>query len=279
MPIMMAAAGTREEGKLRLSVPLTGVSFSTPTQNYTYTGPDYNVRAVIDSGGEANDLPPDLAVAIFTSLGINPKTTLLPCAFAASAAQFTFTFNGAISVNVPFGNFFRPAVNDDNTPMVQDGQPFCTLLISGGGADLPVLGIPFFRSAYMVYDLDNSQIGIAQSKPDATDSNVQAIDGAIPADTIMSTLSAGTTSNTVLNTVTPTGTFSAQITGTTVVGFAPTNVAGSGTSAASASATGTAATSTSTSSLPTPKGNAAAKDIVMSKWLVAGLGAAALLFM
>ena len=47
--------------------------------------------------------------------------------------------------------------------------------ISDGAGTTPVLGDTFLRSAYVVYDLTNNEISIAQTDFNATTSNVQEI--------------------------------------------------------------------------------------------------------
>jgi hypothetical protein len=84
-------------------------------------------------------------------------------------------------ISVPFSELAVPLLDfqkDNPVPVTDDaGHPICRLGLSAPSTpDEPLLfGDTFLRSAYVVYDLDNLQIGIAQTLFNVTDSNVQAI--------------------------------------------------------------------------------------------------------
>jgi hypothetical protein len=131
-------------------------------------------------------------------------------------------------------------------PTYPNGKTACQLGIEAAG-DLPVLfGDTFLRSAYVVYDLDNNRIALAQTDFNATGSNVVAFPSqgaAIPSATSAANEAQVTQTATGIpkegNTVTATG----------AGGSATYNPYATGLSAAS----GFAATSTSTSTSSSKK--------------------------
>jgi len=56
-----------------------------------------------------------------------------------------------------------------------DGTPACLFGIAPAGSSTSVLGDTFIRSAYLVYDLANNEISIAQTTFNTTTSNVVEI--------------------------------------------------------------------------------------------------------
>jgi hypothetical protein len=136
-------------------------------------------------------------------------------------------------------------LENGQVPTYTNGQTACQLGIEAAG-DLPVLfGDTFLRSAYVVYDLDNNRIALAQTDFNATGSNVVAFpsQGApIPSATSASNEAQVTQTETgVPKVVNPTATGAG--------GSATNNPDAAGLSAAS----GFAATSTSTSTSSSKK--------------------------
>jgi hypothetical protein len=58
---------------------------------------------------------------------------------------------------------------------VSRGRPVCILGIGPAGNSVAVLGDTFLRSAYVVYDLANNEISLAQTNFNSTSENIQEI--------------------------------------------------------------------------------------------------------
>jgi hypothetical protein len=153
---------------------------------------DEPIAAILDSGTSFTYVPPSMANPIFSLLNVvddtdNSGEILVDCALRSRTDLFlTFQFNG------PSG----PVVNVSAAELIVDDlQPY----IASGGLELPrglpfpdervcrmgiyptsdhdyLLGDTFLRSAYVVYDLSNNVIGMAQSNVNATKSNVVEIE-------------------------------------------------------------------------------------------------------
>ncbi|KAG8529547.1 uncharacterized protein KY384_006184 [Bacidia gigantensis] len=168
------------------TIALTSVSLTDAANKQAYSAPNLALPVILDSGTTNTYLPNDIANAIIDGVGaINDPTLglIVPCALSASPAKFTFTFGGTDgpSISVEFSQFVTPiSLPDGSTPEFSDNSgDVCGFgLLPSGAADAPILlGDTFLRSAYVVYDLANNEIAIAQTKFNATDSNIVAIDG------------------------------------------------------------------------------------------------------
>lgn len=91
--------------------------------------------------------------------------------------NYGFGGPGGPVIKVPVSQLVLPLVlQNGQQPEYDDGTPACQLGLQAAG-DLPVLfGDTFLRSAYVVYDLDNNRIALAQTDFNATDSNVVAFE-------------------------------------------------------------------------------------------------------
>jgi hypothetical protein len=89
------------------------------------------------------------------------------CDLANQQGSLDFSFSGA-TISVPYDELVI-------TAGYQRGQPICILGIGPAGDSICVLGDTFLRSAYVVYDLDNNEISLAQTNFNATESRVEEI--------------------------------------------------------------------------------------------------------
>lgn len=200
---------------------------------------------ILDSGTSLTYLPESLAASIFTELNAYDDTQnydgtgliLVDCSLDSDSKTFDFGFGGtggsdSVTISVPYNEMI---ISPDKLGVNLDGyQPegitftdICVLGILPASEEPYILGDTFLRSAYVVYDLKNNVIGLAQTNFNSTTSSIvdfQADQTAIPA-------ASGVAS-------------SAGITETA------TGKAGgkTGTASVSATATGTGSTSTSAKS-------------------------------
>ena len=121
-----------------------------------------------------------MASAILQGLGIDANTSapyILPCYLGSVQADFTFGFNDdpAASIDVPLSSLLNP-LNSNGQPQVdQNGDALCKLPVDEGASGYAVLGDPFMRAAYLVFDLDNNSIYMAQAVLNSTTSNIEAV--------------------------------------------------------------------------------------------------------
>lgn len=167
------------------SVAFTGFTITknggTATGGFTAAG--YNQQAILDSGTSLMLLPQ----ALFTQIQAQVAATynsrvgvyLADCSVGNTNATFDFAFGGTGGpiIHVPISEFFIPLVDTNGSPATfSNGKQACEFGIEPAEDDDPILfGDTFLRSAYVVYDLDNKQISIANTNFNATGSNVKEI--------------------------------------------------------------------------------------------------------
>jgi len=198
--------------------------------------------AILDSGTTLTYLPDTIANQIFNAVGVitDPQLgQIAPCSLAANNLTFTYTFGGpgGAVISIPISELLIPLTNEDGSAYTgsrgSKGAPLCQFGIDAAGSNPILFGDTFLRSAYVVYDLETLQVGLAQLNTQASVSgsgNVQII-SASPANIpgVTSTASAETVDQTY--------------TGNPLITVGGTSAAGSGLGTARASAV-TSATGT-----------------------------------
>ncbi|KAJ6444700.1 candidapepsin-4 precursor [Purpureocillium lavendulum] len=187
----------RYDGDL-VSVPIQKVNNSFVELFITLTGIDIGSTAIqkdmalavlLDSGSSFTYLPDDLAKNIYKTVNASydeeQGIAFVPCAYRDRSAAMTFKFSSPAAVSVPMKELVLPVEDDAGNPITYDnGVPACVFGISPAGSSSSVLGDTFLRSAYVVYDLENNEISLAQAKFNVTTSSIKEIGkgaGAVPA--------------------------------------------------------------------------------------------------
>jgi len=129
------------------------------------------VPVLLDSGSSLMYLPDDLVTSLYTQFNAQYDSSqgaaFVDCSLANDATTLDFTFSTP-TISVPMNELVIVAG-------YQRGQPVCILGIGPAGQSTYVLGDTFLRSAYVVYDLSNNEISLAQTNFNATKSNVMEI--------------------------------------------------------------------------------------------------------
>ncbi|KAK6543702.1 hypothetical protein TWF694_000437 [Orbilia ellipsospora] len=164
-------------------------SFSITTENdgtVPLTTKDFAQPAYFDSGTTLTVLPSQLAYQLIQAAGAvyeeSSDIYLVTCDTASANATLNYQFGGSNGpiINVPFSELVLPIKDSNGDPVTVDGTEYCLFGIKPGEVnDILLFGDTFLRSAYVVYDLDGATIGLAQSKNQATGSNVVEITGPI----------------------------------------------------------------------------------------------------
>lgn len=184
------------------TVGLTALSFVSSngtTYNQSLSSEAGTLNSILDSGTTLTYMPDALATELFdaigayqySSFGESSSIALVDCGLGV---DFTFRINDTVSIAVPSEELVIDAFAgyQDSLP---DDVPFNSTCLfgiqsigdtsaeSGGGggsgsgsvkeADYAILGDTFLRSAYVVYDLANLQIGLAQANLNSTSTDVQ----------------------------------------------------------------------------------------------------------
>jgi len=155
-------------------VALTDISINDNTGTTSLTGSNFaGVSALLDSGTTGQQLPTDAANALFQGLGASQG--LVACNVRNTNATLTYQFGGTggPAVTVPISEIIAPW--DGNTTF-ENGDAACDLGASAESGNGIILGDVVLRSAYVVYDVENDQVAIAEAALNATStSNILAI--------------------------------------------------------------------------------------------------------
>ncbi|KAI0997102.1 putative aspartic-type endopeptidase [Podosphaera aphanis] len=152
-------------------VTLTGLSIGD-----VQIAEDTAQAVLLDSGSSLSYLPDDIAKAIFKQMDAtyDPKegAAYVPCSSAKKSVTVNFTFSKPV-IKVDMSELVIPISTSSGQPVTfSDGLPACLFGISPAGSGTSVLGDTFLRSAYIVYDLDNNQISMAQTNFNTTASKI-----------------------------------------------------------------------------------------------------------
>lgn len=137
------------------------------------------LAVLLDSGSSLTYLPDSMVQDIYDTVGAQYDSqegaAYVPCSLADDARNLTFTFSSP-SVAVAMDELVLDVVTTGGLrPTFQNGVAACLFGIAPAGSGTSVLGDTFLRSAYVVYDLDNNEISLAQTRFNSTTSSIKAI--------------------------------------------------------------------------------------------------------
>lgn len=135
---------------------------------------------LLDSGATLTYLPNDIASLIYNEVQAVYQDSVgaayAECTLADSSATLDFEFSGQ-TIRVPYNELFLDAGTDSrgNPLTFTNGEKACLFGIAPAQGGISVLGDTFLRSAYVVYDLANNEISLAQTVFNATASDIVEI--------------------------------------------------------------------------------------------------------
>ncbi|KAH8770849.1 aspartic peptidase domain-containing protein [Diaporthe sp. PMI_573] len=168
-------------------VPVTSLLAVSASGTDELTSTEFPIEVVLDSGTTLSYLPNDIAEQIWREVGATytPEVglALLPCRMQSSQGHFSFGFAGPDGprINVSMDELVLDLVTSGPPPTFIsgpfEGEDACEFGFQNSSKSPFLLGDTFLRSAYVVYDLMNNEIGIAQTDFNATGSNIVAFEG------------------------------------------------------------------------------------------------------
>lgn len=181
-------------------VEVSGITITDDSGKTTSATPStFSLSVVLDSGTTISYVPPTVLAKIITALGAvddsaNTGIIFVDCDLRTSAPNtyLSFSFAGSSNavINVPVSELLRSLRGK------YSGLPFknaCSLGIKSASSGPYLFGDTFLRSAYVVYDLDNNQIGIAQTNFETTESNIVEAEASATAIPTLTGVSSGAT--------------------------------------------------------------------------------------
>jgi hypothetical protein len=155
-------------------IALTAVSLGS-----TIIASNQNAAVLLDSGTSLTYLPDTIASAIYEAVGATydntQGTAYVPCSLASNTTTVDYTFTSP-TISVSMSELVLDVAGSNGQPLYfQNGQRACVFGISPAGTSTSVLGDTFLRSAYVVYDLANNEISLAQTRFNVTTTNILEI--------------------------------------------------------------------------------------------------------
>lgn len=230
-----------------LSIALTDISVKT-TKGSKEFATGLPLAVTLDNGSPFIVLPKEVVDPIYKEIGGGYSSTVggayAPCDMYTADYNVTFSFSGA-KVTIPISRLVWENTSYDGFP-----KDTCLFGIVYGEPGVSLMGDTFLRSAYVVYDLANNEISLANTNYDGGDDDIHEIGtgtDAVPGATLMPSAVTSATGLDPSATVASSGSSGSEPTGTTVYvtdTSTATGAANSG-SASSTSSQGMAALPTS----------------------------------
>lgn len=155
---LIALSGNSE--RTHLAVGVSGVTFGA-----LKGGP---FQAVLDCAQTRISIESGITSKIYAAAGVeinNNRDPIRSCTLSEAESKMilTFQFGAAAVIRVPMKDLLIPESDEPGnyTPLKAG---LCYFGIFDAGDDVPTLGMPFFQSAYVVFNLDSHQVSLAQAK-------------------------------------------------------------------------------------------------------------------
>ncbi|ODV94949.1 hypothetical protein PACTADRAFT_3836 [Pachysolen tannophilus NRRL Y-2460] len=137
--------------------------------------------ALLDSGTTAIYAPSAVFTALGEALGASYSSALgaytFNCIDESNDTAVTFDFTGA-QINV---TLYELQIDvSELSSSVSDANGSCAISIFKSSDSSYILGDVFLTSAYVVYDLENYQVSLAQSNQNSTETNIEVIQSTVP---------------------------------------------------------------------------------------------------
>ncbi len=130
-----------------------------------------NVAVLLDSGSSLMYLPDSIVQTLYNTYNVQYDSSqgaaFVDCKLANSQDTLDFSFSG-VTISVPMSELVIQLG-------YSKGQTICGMGIGPAGKSMCVLGDTFLRSAYVVYDLANNKISLAQTNFNSNSQNIEEI--------------------------------------------------------------------------------------------------------
>ncbi|KAL4794113.1 aspartic peptidase domain-containing protein [Aspergillus venezuelensis] len=182
LPIVPYDADTNTYTHLWLTLTEVGVESEDDDIDKSFDADPFVV--LLDSGSTLTYLPSHVVQQIYNDLDVHffepEQFGYVPCNTYLSGRTdyvISFTFSGA-TINVPLSELvLQDAMAYAGDTFDIDGEQSCLFGILPAADFFPILGDTFLRSAYVVFDLDNNEISLAQANRDPGDDDILEIGG------------------------------------------------------------------------------------------------------
>ncbi|GLI82031.1 hypothetical protein PoHVEF18_010431 [Penicillium ochrochloron] len=155
-------------------IALTSVVLSNSSGTTNYTSKALPAAVLLDSGSSLTYLPDVIVEGLFNDLEVSYDSSsgvgFMPCKSSSNNVNISYTFSSP-TINVALSELLL----DIGDYFYDNGDRACAFGIVPAGESMSVLGDTFLRSAYVVYDLANNEISLANTNFDSTGNNILEI--------------------------------------------------------------------------------------------------------
>ncbi|KAJ5951249.1 Peptidase A1 [Penicillium vulpinum] len=225
---------------ISLAIALTDISVTSTDSKKSYKM-GLPLAVSLDNGSPLIALPKELVDPIYKEVGgVYSKTysyAYIPCNMTKADYNVTFSFSGA-TVSIPLSELIF-----DNYAQPDFPEGTCLFGITYSEAGVNLMGDPFLRGAYVVYDLANNEISLANTDYDGGDDDIFEIGtgtAPVPDATLVPNAVTSATGNGPIQTATNPASLSSGSSGTTVYVTATATETAENGEASSTSSTGLA---------------------------------------
>ncbi len=164
-------------GITSMTVVLSSFAMTNTAGKTLYSEDNINVAVILDCGATDTFMPDDIVEPIIRGVGAIQDPLfgyVVPCSIGGSNATFTFTFadSAGPAILAEISQFVRPIPAGIPPVRFDDGVSACIWGLQPAGPRPNLFGDTFLRSAYVVYNLEAAQIGMAQTNFNSTSSNI-----------------------------------------------------------------------------------------------------------
>ncbi|KAF3925924.1 Candidapepsin-1 [Dactylellina cionopaga] len=154
---------------LAFAIPLTSVAFSDGKSHVNITSKYLPATVILDSGSSLTFLPHSIAWSIANQTGAKISHELglfiIDCNYPTENSYVKYSFSYVMDIRVPMSELILPLTKySGGIATEEDGSDICALGIVSSPGDINLFGDTFLRSAYVVYDLDNQRVAMAQTE-------------------------------------------------------------------------------------------------------------------
>jgi hypothetical protein len=169
---------SRSNSIISFTVALDGLSVTDATKNTAYVQNNLTMPVILDSGTTITYLPDQISQDLQTGVGaVNSASygLVVPCSLKSSPATINFRFGNANGPTIvaPLSQFILDFPVGIPAPTFKsNGAIACRWGIAASAGRPNLFGDTFLRGAYVVYNLDKSEVAIANAVLNATSSHI-----------------------------------------------------------------------------------------------------------
>ncbi|GMM32347.1 aspartyl protease [Martiniozyma asiatica (nom. inval.)] len=196
VPIINSLQNKGYSSPIQLEVTLNSVTFADSSNSSEVLLASGAAAALLDTGTTLTYIPSTLLTQIISSLNVQYSSSVGYYVMKCTEGQdlsLIFDFQGQ-KINVPFESFLVSLVTTSGST-----SSYCMVGLQSSGDSGFTLGDSFLRYAYMVADLDNLEISLAQAAHNVDGNDIEVISSSVPSAVSASSSNTYGASATILN--------------------------------------------------------------------------------